>query len=117
MSVGPALGRLRRALVGGFYLIAVLLILDRTGPCYGYRIMRIMREAGGALDPSESTVYTVLRKLEGDRLVRSYWALSEGNVPRRYYEITEEGRGLLREALSLVDSLFEALSRLRGAGA
>lgn len=49
------------------------------------------------------TVYPILRRLEAEGCVRSHWekegeARREQRPPRRYYELTSQGRGLAHEA-------------------
>jgi DNA-binding PadR family transcriptional regulator len=51
------------------------------------------------------TVYTILRRLEREALVRSRWekteiARREQRPPRRYYELTPGGEALLETALA-----------------
>ena len=49
------------------------------------------------------TVYPILRRLEAEGCVRSHWekegeARKEQRPPRRYYELTSQGRSLAHEA-------------------
>jgi len=109
------LDKVKKELATGFYAIIVLMLLSKRGACYGYRILRDIGElSGGFLNPSESTVYGLLHSFEREGIVVSYWAESEGRVPRKYYELTEKGRLFLREALGLVDSFLRAVERIRG---
>ena len=74
-------GQVRQALASGFH--------------YGFDIM----DATGL--PS-GTVYPILRRLEDEALAASRWedpakAQREQRPPRRYYELTPEGRALAEQ--------------------
>jgi DNA-binding PadR family transcriptional regulator len=63
------------------------------------------------------TVYPALSRLERDGLVRSRWesakiAHEEKRPPRRYYELTSEGRERLAEALLQYKDLVRSLAKL-----
>lgn len=55
---------------------------------YGYKITQDVRKA---IDVSESTLYPVLRRLQKDGCLEVYDRVRRQN--RRYYKITEPGRG------------------------
>jgi PadR family transcriptional regulator PadR len=62
---------------------------------HGYLIaQKIKKRSGGVLDFKEGTLYPALHKLESEGLVESYDGVEKGR-PRRYYRITESGRGAL----------------------
>ena len=64
-------------------------------PSYGYRIaQRVKERSQGVLDFKEGTLYPALHKLENEGLVESYDGVEKGR-PRRYYRVTEAGRGAL----------------------
>ena len=79
------------------YSVAVILQALDSGYQYGFDIMDITGLPSG-------TVYPALRRLEDGGLVRSKWekhaiAQQEQRPPRKYYELTREGKGALAEAL------------------
>jgi PadR family transcriptional regulator, regulatory protein PadR len=79
------------------YSVAVILQALDGGYQYGFDIMDITGLPSG-------TVYPALRRLEEGGLVRSKWethaiAQQELRPPRKYYELTREGRETLAEAL------------------
>jgi PadR family transcriptional regulator PadR len=55
---------------------------------YGYELTQNLRES---LQVSESTLYPVLRRLQGSELLRTYDVPHQGRN-RRYYAITDDGR-------------------------
>ena len=72
----------------------ILEALERQ-PEHGYRIaQRIKERSQGVLDFKEGTLYPALHKLENEGMVESYEEIEKGR-PRRYYRITEGGRGML----------------------
>jgi PadR family transcriptional regulator, regulatory protein PadR len=70
------------------------------GESYGLELIdRVYQLTGGRLKLMQGRVYPVLRELEREGLLRSFegQALPErGGRPRRYYEITAEGRRVAR---------------------
>lgn len=106
---------LKSTLLSGFYLVAILLIIKRFSPVYGYRIRKLLIDiSNGIFSPSESTVYTLLHNLERKNMIRSYWGLVEKGIPKKFYELTEKGDTLLVEVIDLVRSIFGALKNIGG---
>lgn len=78
------------------YPTALVLQALAQGYHYGFDIM-------DATNLPSGTVYPILRRLDGEALVRSRWekeavARREQRPSRRYYELTPTGEGLLAEA-------------------
>ena len=71
------------------------------GPGYGLELAgRVEDRSRGAVSPGQGALYPALRTLERAGLVRSWESdpLPErGGRPRRYYELTAEGRRAARE--------------------
>jgi PadR family transcriptional regulator, regulatory protein PadR len=72
---------------------AMILQAVGAGHIYGYTVMAVTGLASG-------TVYPALRRLEGDRLIRSQWerqsiADAESRPPRKYYRLTRTGETAL----------------------
>ena len=63
------------------------------GDTYGYQLTQGLRES---LQVSESTLYPVLRRLQGAELLKTYDVPHQGRN-RRYYAITETGEAQLVE--------------------
>ena len=74
----------------GVLQLAVLALLRRRA--YGYDLIRVLAERG--FPAEEGTLYPVLRRLEGESLLRSEWDTT-GSRPRKYYETTDTGRAAL----------------------
>ncbi len=58
-------------------------------PRYGYDLVRLLGAAGFAIE--EGTLYPILRRFEKQGVLTSRWD-TEGTRPRKYYELSEEGR-------------------------
>ena len=67
----------------------------------------------GNMKYSDGMLYPVLHRLEKEGLIQSKWTLNEGEVrPRKYYEITNQGKAALiqeKEQWSQVNSVLNAL--------
>lgn len=81
-------GQLKRGLLEVCVLAAI-----KTGDSYGYQIIKDMKPY---LALSESTLYTVLKRLEAEELLTVRTAEHNGRL-RKYYHITEAGRQRLEE--------------------
>ena len=80
--------QLKRGLLDVCVLAAI-----RDGESYGYRIIKDMKPY---LEMSESTLYTILKRLEGAGMLTVRTAEHDGRL-RKYYRITERGRVRLAE--------------------
>ncbi len=92
MSVTPdaqLLAQLRRGVIEH----CVLALLER-GPRYGFDLVRELAAVEG-LGTSEGTIYPLLSRLRKDGLLETSWQPSDQGPPRRYYELTAQGRTAL----------------------
>ena len=64
-------------------------------PRYGYDLVRLLGAAGFAVE--EGTLYPILRRFEKQGILTSRWD-TEGARPRKYYELSAEGRDV-KEAM------------------
>jgi PadR family transcriptional regulator PadR len=85
-SFENALLELRRGVI-------VLAVLSNLGEeQYGYSLINGLKNQGIEVD--QGTLYPLLRRLESQGLLQSKWRI-EADRPRRYYVLSDEGRGLL----------------------
>ena len=68
-------------------LDVTVLAAIKNGDSYGYKIIKDVKPV---LELSESTLYTILKRLEADKMLEVRVALHEGRV-RKYYHITAKG--------------------------
>lgn len=70
----------------------IILSLLKQGDSYGYEIVQKVKElANGEIKWQEASIYPVLKKLENQGMIKSYWRVQEGERPRKYYSIQNEG--------------------------
>lgn len=78
---------------------AIVLNALTSGDSYGYEILKgVAQTSGGDYEMKEPSLYTSLKRLEGQGFVRSYWGSESQGARRKYYCITEEGREELGKA-------------------
>ena len=76
--------------------IILKLLLD--GDKYGYEISKLIQtNSGGEYELKEATMYSSLKRLEGDGSITSYWGDETQGGRRRYYRITAKGKQLYSE--------------------
>ena len=80
--------QLKRGLLDVCVLAAI-----QDGESYGYRIIKEMKPY---LEMSESTLYTILKRLETAGMLTVRTAEHDGRL-RKYYNITNRGRARLAE--------------------
>lgn len=106
---GEAFAKLEQELRRGVVVIAVLSQL-RT-PQYGYSLRQALAERGMAIE--EGTLYPLLRRLEGQKLLASEWRIEDG-PPRRYYTLNAAGTQLLKRLTTSWRGLVETMDDLLG---
>jgi PadR family transcriptional regulator PadR len=93
------LRKFQKELNAGTVSLVLLAILDRSAePLYGYQIAKSIE--GGWQDSvpiKQGTLYPVLRSMEENGLLTSSVEPSVAGPPRKYYTITDAGRGVLGE--------------------
>ena len=80
--------QLKRGLLDVCVLAAI-----KNEESYGYKIIKDMKPY---LELSESTLYTILKRLEAAKLLTVRSAEHDGRL-RKYYRITDAGRQRIRE--------------------
>lgn len=74
----------------------IILGVLKHGRSYGYLIIKKIKElSGGEILFSDGMLYPVLHRLEKEGLITSDWVMEDDSKPRKYYEITEEGKQVL----------------------
>lgn len=93
----------------GFLEYCILAVLKR-GDSYGYQIIKDMNEV---IEIPESTLYPILKRLEGKKYINSYTKLYDGRA-RKYYRITDlgiEGIKLFLSEQQEVDKIYEFIRK------
>jgi len=92
----------------------ILLVLDGK-PLYASDIIRDLKEV--KLIVVEGTLYPLLTRLKNDGLLTYKWEESTQGPPRKYYELTAEGRTFLVELHESWLDLVEAVSKIKNSEA
>jgi DNA-binding PadR family transcriptional regulator len=91
----------------------VLEIISR-GETYGYEITRRLN-ALGFTDVVDGTTYTILMRLEKGKLVKADKRPSDMGPPRKFFTLTEAGRGELRLFWVKWEFVASKIDELKGA--
>lgn len=62
---------------------------------YGYKMIQ---DISNIIEVSESTLYPILKRLEKQKLVKSYRTMHNSRI-RKYYSINDNGRDKLKQAI------------------
>ena len=94
----------------GASAIPIILSVLKNGDSYGYEIVQRVKEiTNGEIKWKEASIYPVLKKLENERMIKSYWKVMEGERPRKYYTLLPDGNEQLaktKHEWGLIQSVF-----------
>jgi PadR family transcriptional regulator PadR len=95
--------KFQKELNSGLIALVLLSVLDRAdGDLYGYQIAKQLQEAAPDVNVvKQGALYPVLRNMSASGLLASRVVPSYSGPPRRYYQITDEGRAVLRQWLDI----------------
>lgn len=108
--------KFQKELNAGIASLVLLSVLENSDePMYGYQIAKLLDDySGEASFMKQGALYPVLRSLEASGLLDSNVEPSVSGPPRRYYEITTEGKKTLlvwqdiwKQMKSFVDKAME----------
>jgi PadR family transcriptional regulator PadR len=113
--VAASVRKFQKELSSGIVSLALLALLAHADkPLYGYQIAKELEGFGEGLPVKQGTLYPVLRSLEAGGLLSSEVEPSVAGPPRRYYQVTEEGRramslwqGSWKRTREFVDAVLE----------
>jgi len=98
---------------GSLELVVLHLLHGREA--YGYEIVsELTSRTNGSLEVTDGTLYPVLYRLERAGLVAVRWETPVRGVPRKYYRLTDEGRGELKTLRKEWMSFARAMGDLLG---
>ena len=90
--------KFQKELNSGTSALVLLAVLDRAAePMYGYQIAKLINADRDEVPVKQGALYPVLRGLESGGLLESRVEPSVSGPPRKYYQITDEGRSMLSE--------------------
>jgi PadR family transcriptional regulator, regulatory protein PadR len=77
------------------FLTSWLLLLMRNGSAYGYQLIQTLTLMGMGMVDS-ATVYRMLRQLEEEEMITSFWEPGATGPARRIYALSDAGEEYLR---------------------
>lgn len=110
--------KFQKEMNAGIASLVLLSILQKSRqPMYGYQIAKLLEEYSGDTSfMKQGALYPVLHSLENNGLLASIVEPSVSGPPRRYYEITPEGRetlvvwqGVWKQMKSFVDRALKGV--------
>jgi len=96
---------------------AELLVLSllEPQPRHGYDISKLIQlRSGGSLTFHVTSLYPLLHRLEKDGWIAGKWVEKPDQRRRRYYQLTAEGRKVLRSKQASWRDFVAAVSRITG---
>ena len=95
----------------------LILKLLETKDMYGYQIIEeLSRRSENVFHLKTGTLYPILHRLENDGLVISYDENAENQRIRKYYQLTNQGKGLLKKKQSEWTAYTKAVSLVLDGG-
>lgn len=94
----------------GILEYCILSVLSRNS-CYASDIIKELKEAEVIV--VEGTLYPLLTRQKNAGLLSYRWEESQQGPPRKYYELTEEGRKYLGELDKSWQELVESVNLIR----
>ncbi len=87
--------KIEKSLLSGSTPLLILSLL-KDGDMYGYEMVdALANRSDHTFELKEGTLYPLLHTLEKNKLVESYIKAGPGGRERKYYRLTEAGRGEL----------------------
>ena len=106
-------GPIDEAKKGSTEILILAIVEDRA--LHGYEIARqIEARSDGTLTFTLASLYATLYRLEERGLIRGRWVERAGQRRRRYYRITESGRGMLASQRQEWARFIAALTQVAG---
>jgi len=100
-------------LPGTLYMLILRSLM--RGPMHGYAIARRIKECSSdALSIEEGSLYPSLNRMLVKGWLTAKWGTSDNNRKARFYQLTPEGRAVLRreekQFQSLVNAIFQVMN-------
>lgn len=105
---------LDRELKKGSAELLILSLLEAR-PRHGYEISKLIEnESAGVLSFNVASLYPLLYRLEKRAWIQGRWVDKAGQRRRRYYQLTAQGRKVLKAQRSNWKAFVAAISRIAG---
>jgi PadR family transcriptional regulator len=87
------LGEISSDIIRG-HIDAMILKLLAAGDKYGYEICKLIQTSSkGEYELKEASMYSSLKRLEQEEKITAYWGDETQGGRRKYYRITDKGKG------------------------
>ncbi len=97
----------------GWYIKMAIMSLLSCKDSYGYELIDKIKEIGVNLDKgSTGTLYKILRELERDGYLYSYWEKSDLGPKRRKYSISKKGIDEIREEIKTLKDIKNFIDKM-----
>ena len=94
----------------------LILSLIEHRPRHGYEISKLIDERSqGMLTFNVASFYPLLYRIENRGLISGRWVEKAGQRRRRYYQLTAQGKKMLKEQRSSWVEFVNAVNRIAGA--
>lgn len=94
----------------GLLSYVVLNIISKKS-CYGLEIIEEVKSMVD-IDIAEGTLYPLLNRLKEDELVEAKWVEQGSGIPRKYYNLTNEGGHILHRMKEYWENTNQSISKL-----
>lgn len=103
-----------RELKKGSAELLVLSLVERR-PRHGYEISKLIEQRSeGLLKFNVASFYPLLYRLEKRGFIAGRWVEKEGQRRRRYYQLTADGKKVLKEQRSCWADFVHAIKQITG---
>jgi len=93
----------------GLLELAVILVI-KQGSVYASDILKKLKDS--QLLVVEGTLYPLLSRLKNDGLLSYNWVESKSGPPRKYYQLTEQGKLFMAELSTTWNELVDAVNHI-----
>lgn len=95
----------------GYLELCVLSLIQAKDRLYGFEMLEILDKSG--LPLKEGTLYPLLNRMTSEGTLKSSWEMQDGKGhPRKFYELTKEGRRLLEEMQGEFERMNQTYKKL-----
>ena len=103
-----------RELKKGSAELLILSLIERR-PRHGYEISKLIEQrSDGVLKFNVASFYPLLYRLEKRGFISGRWVEKAGQRRRRYYQLTAQGKTVLKEQRSSWAEFVNAINRITG---
>ncbi|EIM08423.1 Transcriptional regulator, PadR-like family protein [Planococcus antarcticus DSM 14505] len=96
----------------GLVELAVMILMEKKA-VYGYEMTKSLKPYP-LFELADGSIYPLLKRLEKNNWVETYWDNPEEGVRRKYYKLSIEGQKTLQERLKIFQSSTDLLLSLKG---